>query len=118
MPPVLAQAAPAGGIGGDAGAFPADFQWGCATAAYQIEGGVKEDGRGATNWDVFSHTPGKVARGDTGDVACDSYHRYAEDIGLLKALGVKAYRFSVAWSRIFPEGRASPMPRAWITTTA
>jgi beta-glucosidase len=87
MPPVLAQAAPAGGIGGDAGAFPAEFQWGCATAAYQIEGGVKEDGRGATSWDVFSHTPGKVACGDTGDVACDSYHRYAEDIGLLKALG-------------------------------
>ncbi|MEO7466271.1 MAG: family 1 glycosylhydrolase, partial [Sphingobium limneticum] len=62
--------------------FPADFLWGCATAAYQIEGGVKEDGRGQTNWDVFSHTPGKVANGDTGDVACDSYHRYNDDIAL------------------------------------
>jgi beta-glucosidase len=78
--------------------FPKDFTWGCATAAYQIEGAVKEDGRGLTNWDVFSHTPGKVFNNDSGDVACDSYHRYGEDIGLLKALGVEA-------SRIFPDGR-------------
>ncbi|PJG46687.1 beta-glucosidase [Sphingobium sp. LB126] len=92
----------------DALSFPSGFLWGCATASYQIEGAVKEDGRGLTNWDVFSHTPGKVANGDTGDVACDSYHRYPEDIALLKALGVKAYRFSVAWSRIFPEGRGRP----------
>lgn len=91
--------------------FPPDFLWGCATAAYQIEGAVKEDGRGLTNWDVFSHTPGKVANGDTGDVACDSYHRYPEDIALLKALGVKAYRFSIAWSRIFPEGKGKPNPK-------
>jgi beta-glucosidase len=68
--------------------FPPDFLWGCATASYQIEGAAKEDGRGPTVWDVFSHTPGKVANGDTGDVACDSYHRYPEDIALLKALGV------------------------------
>ncbi|KIU29886.1 beta-glucosidase [Sphingomonas melonis] len=88
--------------------FPKDFLWGCATASYQIEGAVKEDGRGQTNWDVFSHTPGKVANGDTGDVACDSYHRYKDDIALLKALGVKAYRLSVAWSRIFPDGRGKP----------
>ncbi|KQS53920.1 beta-glucosidase [Brevundimonas sp. Leaf363] len=88
--------------------FPADFQWGCATAAYQIEGGVNEDGRGQTNWDVFSHTPGKVAGGDTGDVACDSYHRYATDIGLLKNMGVKTYRMSLAWARIFPDGRGQP----------
>ncbi|WP_375391496.1 GH1 family beta-glucosidase [uncultured Sphingomonas sp.] len=86
-------------------AFPNDFRWGCATAAYQIEGAVNEDGRGKTNWDVFAHTPGKIANGDTGDVACDSYHRHAEDVALLKALGVNSYRFSVAWSRIFPEGR-------------
>ncbi|MBT2247082.1 family 1 glycosylhydrolase, partial [Sphingobium sp. BHU LFT2] len=66
------------------------------------------DGRGQTNWDVFSHTPGKVANGDTGDVACDSYNRYQDDIALLKALGVKAYRFSIAWSRIFPNGRGKP----------
>lgn len=88
--------------------FPQDFLWGCATASYQIEGGVHEDGRGETNWDVFSHTPGKIANGDTGDVACDSYHRYAEDTALLKNLGVGAYRMSIAWSRIFPEGRGKP----------
>ena len=88
--------------------FPKDFAWGCATASYQIEGAVKEDGRGPTNWDVFSHTAGKVTNNDTGDVACDSYHRYADDIALLKALGVKTYRMSIAWSRIFPEGRGKP----------
>ncbi|WP_445191862.1 GH1 family beta-glucosidase [Sphingomonas sp. Tas61C01] len=88
--------------------FPKDFRWGCATAAYQIEGAVKEDGRGQTNWDVFSHTPGRVANNDTGDVACDSYHRYAEDTELLKALGVNSYRMSIAWSRIFTTGRGKP----------
>ncbi|MCH8616277.1 GH1 family beta-glucosidase [Sphingomonas sp. SM33] len=88
--------------------FPKDFRWGCATAAYQIEGAVKEDGRGPTNWDVFSHTPGKVVGGDTGDIATDSYHRYAEDTQLLKNLGVSTYRMSLAWSRIFPEGRGKP----------
>ncbi|WP_440979591.1 GH1 family beta-glucosidase [Sphingomonas pseudosanguinis] len=88
--------------------FPKDFLWGTATAAYQIEGAVNEDGRGQTNWDVFSHTPGKVANGDTGDVACDSYHRYKEDIALMRNLGIKAYRMSLAWSRIFPEGRGKP----------
>jgi beta-glucosidase len=88
--------------------FPKDFRWGCATAAYQIEGAVKEDGRGPTNWDVFCRTPGKVANGDTGDVACDSYHLYARDIQLLKDMGVSTYRMSIAWSRIFPEGRGKP----------
>lgn len=88
--------------------FPKDFLWGTATAAYQIEGAVNEDGRGQTNWDVFSHTSGKVANGDTGDVACDSYHRYKEDIALMRNLGIKAYRMSLAWSRIFPEGRGKP----------
>ena len=102
------------GLGGAAAAapierrFPDGFTWGCATASYQIEGAVNEDGRGKTIWDVFSHTPGKVANGDTGDVACDSYHRTAEDIALLKNLGVRAYRMSIAWSRIFPEGRGRP----------
>ncbi|WP_314374949.1 GH1 family beta-glucosidase [Sphingomonas paucimobilis] len=91
--------------------FPRDFLWGTATAAYQIEGAVNEDGRGQTNWDVFSHTPGKVANGDTGDVACDSYHRYREDIGLMRNLGIKAYRMSIAWARIFPEGRGKPNPK-------
>jgi beta-glucosidase len=91
--------------------FPQGFRWGCATAAYQIEGAVKEDGRGPTNWDVFSHTPGKVFGGHTGDVADDSYHRYAEDTQLLKNLGVHNYRMSLAWSRIFPEGRGRPNPK-------
>jgi beta-glucosidase len=88
--------------------FPKDFKWGCATAAYQIEGAAREDGRGPTNWDVFCQTPGKVANGDTGDVACDSYHRYPADVELLKNLGVHSYRMSLAWSRIFPEGRGTP----------
>lgn len=88
--------------------FPEDFVWGCATASYQIEGAAGEDGRGASIWDVFSHTPGKVANGDTGDVACDSYHRYADDFALLKDLGVGGYRLSIAWSRIFPDGRGAP----------
>jgi beta-glucosidase len=92
-------------------AFPRDFLWGCATASYQIEGAVKADGRGLTNWDVFSHTPGRVANGDTGDVACDSYHRYRDDVALLKNLGVKTYRLSLAWSRIFPDGRGQPNPK-------
>jgi len=85
--------------------FPADFLWGASTASYQIEGAAHEDGRGLSIWDVFSHTPGKVLNGDTGDVACDHYHRWREDIGLLRELGVGAYRFSTAWPRIQPEGR-------------
>ncbi|NEE32244.1 family 1 glycosylhydrolase, partial [Streptomyces sp. SID7982] len=73
-----------------------DFTWGVATAAYQIEGAVAEDGRSPSIWDTFSHTPGKVDGGDTGDTACDHYHRAPEDIGLIKQLGADAYRFSVA----------------------
>lgn len=85
--------------------FPADFVFGVATAAYQIEGAVLEDGRGASIWDTFSHTPGRVLNGDTGDVACDHYHRWASDLDLTASLGVDAYRFSIAWSRLFPSGR-------------
>jgi beta-glucosidase len=88
--------------------FPDDFLWGCATSAYQIEGAAAEDGRGASIWDTFAHTPGKTFKGDTGDVADDSYHRYKEDVQLLKGLGVKTYRFSLSWSRIFPEGTGKP----------
>lgn len=84
--------------------FPKDFVWGTATASYQIEGAYQEDGRGLSIWDTFSHTPGKVFNMDNGNVACDSYHRYEEDIALLKNLGVNAYRFSIAWPRIFPNG--------------
>jgi beta-glucosidase len=85
--------------------FPEGFLWGTATASYQIEGAVQEDGRGASVWDTFSHTPGKIYRGDTGDIACDHYHRTSEDLDLMAELGMKAYRFSVAWPRIQPEGR-------------
>jgi len=88
--------------------FSKDFVWGCATSAYQVEGAATVDGRGQTNWDVLSHTYGKVKGGDTGDEACDSYRRFAEDSALLKALGARGYRMSVSWARIFPDGRGQP----------
>ncbi len=88
--------------------FPDDWVWGAATAAYQIEGAVREGGRGRSIWDAFSHTPGKIANGDTGDVACDHYHRYPEDIALMRELGLGGYRFSIAWPRIFPNGSGRP----------
>jgi beta-glucosidase len=88
-----------------AAAFPAGFVWGAATAAYQIEGAVAEDGRGESIWDRFSHTPGRTANGETGDVACDHYHRWPADVALLRALGLGAYRFSIAWPRVLPAGR-------------
>jgi beta-glucosidase len=91
--------------------FPAGFQWGCATASYQVEGAVKEDGRKPSVWDTFSHTPGKVFHNENGDVADDSYHRYKEDVQLLKALGAKVFRFSVAWPRVFPDGTGQPNPK-------
>ena len=94
-------------------AFPPDFLWGTATASYQVEGAVKEAGRGPSIWDTFSHTPGKVNLGDTGDVADDHFHRYKEDIALMKDLGVKGYRFSVSWSRIFPTGRGPLNPQGF-----
>ncbi|GGL02938.1 GH1 family beta-glucosidase [Planomonospora parontospora] len=90
--------------------FPAGFVWGAATASYQIEGAAAEDGRGRSIWDAFSHTPGKVAGGDTGDVACDHYHRYAEDVRLMAELGLHAYRFSVAWPRIQADGTGPANP--------
>ncbi|MBE7218398.1 MAG: beta-glucosidase [Caulobacteraceae bacterium] len=89
-------------------AFPQGFKWGCATASYQIEGAVHEDGRGSTLWDTFSHTPGKIVNNANGDVACNSYHLYKTDAQLLKNMGVSTYRMSIAWSRIFPEGRGQP----------
>jgi beta-glucosidase len=89
---------------GDDDMFPADFVWGASTSSYQIEGAVDEDGRGKSIWDVFSHTPGRVKNADTGDVACDHYHRWREDIDLLSSGNFTAYRFSTAWSRILPLG--------------
>jgi len=91
--------------------FPAGFLWGAATAAYQIEGAVREDGRGESIWDRFAHTPGKVAGGDTGDAACDHYHRWAQDVDLMADLGLQAYRFSIAWPRLFPDGSGRPNAR-------
>lgn len=85
--------------------FPADFVWGAATAAYQIEGAVDEGGRGESIWDRFCATPGKVRNGDSGAIACDFYHRYPEDVALMRELGLAAFRFSIAWPRILPNGR-------------
>jgi beta-glucosidase len=84
--------------------FPDRFVWGAATASYQIEGAVHADGRGASIWDTFSHTPGTVVNGDTGDVACDHYHRLEDDLDLMVDLGLRAYRFSIAWPRVIPDG--------------
>lgn len=90
--------------------FPEEFVWGAATASYQIEGAWEEDGKGENIWDRFSHTPGKIENGDTGDIACDHYHRWREDIQLMKEIGIQAYRFSISWGRIFPEGSGEITP--------
>lgn len=106
---VMAAASPAAATAGrPPRSFPAGFKWGCATAAFQIEGAVTEDGRGPSIWDDFVHTPGKIVNDATADVACDGYHRFREDAQLLKGLGANAYRFSIAWPRIFPQGRGQP----------
>ncbi len=89
------------------GTFPGDFIWGAATAAYQIEGAASEDGRKPCVWDTFSRLPGTTKNGDTGEVACDHYHRFAEDVKLMASLGIKHYRFSIAWPRIIPDGRGA-----------
>src|SRR2546430_2784113 len=90
--------------------FPADFRWGVSTAAYQIEGAVTADGRGPSIWDTFSHEPGRIVDGSTGDVACDHYQRWPQDVQLLADLGVRAYRFSIAWPRIQAAGSGPANP--------
>ena len=91
--------------------FPSGFRWGTATSAYQVEGATQEDGRGVSIWDTYCRIPGKIADGSNADVALDHYHRYKEDVGLMKALGATSYRFSIAWPRVFPEGRGTPNPK-------
>jgi beta-glucosidase len=95
----------------DLAALPEDFLWGTATSAYQIEGAVSEDGRSPSIWDTFSHTPGKIDNGDDGDAACDHYHRWREDIDLMRQLGTNAYRLSVAWPRVVPGGDGPVNPK-------
>jgi beta-glucosidase len=90
--------------------FPDDFIWGAATAAFQVEGAWQADGKGESIWDRFCHTPGKVERGDTGDVACDHYHLWRDDVALMRDLGLNAYRFSVAWPRVLPKGSGAVNP--------
>ncbi len=96
----------------DVGAFPPGFLWGAATAAYQIEGAAEEGGRAPSIWDVFSHTPGKTRNGDTGDVACDHYHRWAADLDIASDIGLQAYRLSVSWARLQPHGEGPLNPEA------
>lgn len=99
------------GGGGQRPRFPNGFYWGTATASYQIEGAWNEDGKGPSIWDTFAHTPGKIKNGDTGDVATDHYHRYKEDVRIMKHVGATAYRFSISWPRIFPDGTGQPNPK-------
>merc|ERR1719427_1492030 len=90
--------------------FPDDFLWGSATAAYQIEGAWNEDGKGPSIWDVFTKVPGNIVDGSSGDVACDSYHNYKEDVRLMKEMGLTSYRFSIGWTRILPLGTGERNP--------
>lgn len=92
---------------GSGATAPAEFAWGTATAAYQIEGGATADGKGPSTWDTFAHTPGTIERGETGDVACDHYHRWRDDLDLMQRMRLNAYRFSVAWARVQPDGRGA-----------
>jgi beta-glucosidase len=98
--------APAGALG-----LPAGFRFGVAMASYQVEGAVREDGRGDSIWDRFCALPGAVANGDSGAVACDHYHRWESDLDLMAALGLESYRFSIAWPRVQPDGRGALNPK-------
>ena len=90
--------------------FPANFRWGVATSAYQIEGATTEGGRGLSDWDEFVYRPGVINRGDTADIAADHYHRYLHDLDLMSELGIDTYRFSISWTRIIPNGTGPANP--------
>jgi len=92
-------------------AFPNGFYWGVATSSYQIEGAWNEDGKGPSIWDTYTHKPGNIKNNDTGDVANDHYHRYKEDVAMMKDTGANSYRFSIAWPRIFPDGVGQANPK-------
>jgi len=98
--------------------FPADFSWGFAASAYQIEGAAAEDGRGPSIWDTFARQPGAIMDGSNGDVACNHYHRYADDVQLMADLGARAYRFSVSWPRVLPMGTAASISAASTSISA
>lgn len=108
---LLSPAQAQSGLAAAQGRFPDGFVWGTATSSYQIEGAADVDGRGRSIWDVFTHTAGKIDDGSNGDIACDHFHRYKDDVQLIKALGCKAYRFSIAWPRLFPDGDGAPNPK-------
>ena len=95
----------------DLRSFSKNFRWGTATSSYQIEGAVNEDGRGKSIWDTYTHTPGKVKHNDNGDITNDHYHRYKQDVRLMRELGTNSYRFSITWPRIFPDGAGKPNPK-------
>ncbi|HZQ23050.1 MAG TPA: GH1 family beta-glucosidase [Terriglobales bacterium] len=111
VPATSDKPASAGQLSRRPGRFPPGFYWGAATAAYQIEGAWNEDGKGESIWDRFVHTPGKITDGDTGDIACDHYHRYRDDIALTRAMNLNSYRFSIAWPRIQPDGSGCANPK-------
>jgi beta-glucosidase/6-phospho-beta-glucosidase/beta-galactosidase len=98
--------------------FPESFIWGASTSAYQIEGAWNEDGKGKSIWDVFSHLPGHVYKDENGDIASDHYHRWHDDVDLIKALNLNAYRFSISWTRITPNGKGPVNQKVWISTHA
>src|SRR5471032_2035088 len=105
------RSSPTAAVSGFPQGFPEGFRWGTATSAYQVEGAVHEDGRGASIWDNFCATPGRIRDGSSGETSVDHFHRFMEDVALMKAMGAKTYRFSIAWPRVFPDGTGAANPK-------